>query len=138
MEYANCRKCGKLFAKISSSICQDCVKAEEEQFSTLKNYISDNPMATLPEIAEKTKIHPKRIMQYLREGRLEVKGSFVDELRCVSCGASIKIGTHCKNCLTVIQRDLKEAIEKGKVAIKKPEEVKKEKAGMHIMKKEKK
>ena len=138
MEYVNCRKCGKLFAKISSPICQDCVRAEEEQFSALKNFISDNPMATLPEIAEKTKIHPKRIMQYLREGRLEVKGNFANELRCVSCGAYIKIGTHCKNCLTIIQRDLQEAIEKGKAVIKKSEELKKDKSGMHIMKKDKK
>jgi hypothetical protein len=95
MEMANCRKCKKLFAKIDSPICDDCKKEEEKLFEEVKKYLRDNPNSTLSQIAEATGMPLKKLMAYLREGRLEVASG---ELFCRQCGAEITTGNFCNRC----------------------------------------
>ncbi|MCL2235194.1 MAG: MerR family transcriptional regulator [Defluviitaleaceae bacterium] len=95
MEMANCRKCRKIYARIRSQICPECEKEEEQLFSVVQDYLRDNPKAPLTQVAEATGVSAKKIMNYLREGRIEVA---VPVLQCDGCGTLISTGKLCEDC----------------------------------------
>jgi len=100
MEYKNCLRCGKIFAYISQPICDECVRAEEEDFMRIKEFIWENPDSSLIQIAEATEVSEKRIMKYLREGRLEISNSSSSTLiTCERCGKPITTGKFCDSCV---------------------------------------
>ncbi|HHW32013.1 MAG TPA: MerR family transcriptional regulator [Clostridiaceae bacterium] len=105
----NCRRCGKLFNLVGDPpLCQECRKIEEEDFKRLKEYLFNNPGATLSQVSLELDISIERIKRYLREGRLEIAGnsdSFL--LECENCGAPIKSGRFCKDCLSDLTTELK-------------------------------
>ena len=103
MEMANCRRCRKLFARTSDPICDDCKKADELQFEEVKKYLRDNPGATLAQISDATGMPMKKLMAYLREGRLEVASG---ELVCRQCGVEISSGNFCNKCAAKMGQQL--------------------------------
>ena len=103
MEMANCRRCRKLFAKIDSPICDDCKKEEEKLFEEVKKYLRDFPNSTLSQISEATGMPLKKLVAYLREGRLEVASG---ELVCRQCGAEIASGNFCNRCAAKMGQQL--------------------------------
>ena len=72
MQASNCPRCGRLFTKIRSPVCPACEKAEEKGFEALRTYIDENPGCSLAELSEATNTPAKRILQYIRDGRLEI------------------------------------------------------------------
>ena len=95
MEMANCRKCKKVYAKIRSQICPECEKEEEQLFLAVQDYLRDHPKAPLTEVAEATGVSAKKIMNYLRDGRIEVA---IPVLQCDGCGTLISTGKLCEEC----------------------------------------
>jgi hypothetical protein len=83
-----------------------CEKAEEEQFQNLRTYIDKEPLAGIAEISEATGVSPKRILQYIREGRLQVTQGLLGELRCTKCGEPIDEGSFCNACTVKMAQDL--------------------------------
>ena len=72
-EIKNCRSCGKIFTYMGGQLlCRKCRDIEEEQFKQVKEYLYENPGATITEVAMQLEISVKKIKQYLREGRLEI------------------------------------------------------------------
>lgn len=108
MKPTNCPRCGKLFNKILSPVCPQCEKLEEEQFQELRKYIEEYPMATITEVADETGVPTKRILRYIREGRLIVPEGMTGELRCVSCGKPIDEGSFCESCAVKMAKDFAE------------------------------
>ena len=107
MEMANCLRCKKLFPKFSDPICEDCKKSEEELFKLVKEWLDENPKSTVLTISQETGAPAKKIMQWLREGRLELVES--DELKCRGCGIGISTGTYCDLCLAEVKKQVDEA-----------------------------
>ena len=97
MAALNCPRCKKLFHKVLSPVCPACEKKEEIQFEDLRKYIWDNPTASISQVAEETEVPAKRILRYIREGRLIVPESMAD-IRCTSCGVQILEGNFCDPC----------------------------------------
>jgi ribosomal protein L32 len=95
-------------------ICDSCAKLEEDQFTTLKNFINDNPGSSLEVIAEATKVSAKRILKYLREGRLEASNGMGMLLKCESCGKKIGAGRYCESCIIAVNGQIKDAFSKSK------------------------
>jgi len=116
MEMANCRKCKKLFAKIRSPICTDCEREEEQLFLVVQDYLRDNPKATIGEVAEATGATAKKILGYLRDGRLEAA---TGELSCRNCGEKITGGHFCDECTERVNREMDNMVASMK-AISKP------------------
>jgi len=110
MALANCRECGKLFLKISSDICPECQKKEEEDFNRVKDYLKENPNAKIAEIMEGTGVTETRINKFIRAGRLSIKPT------CESCGKAIDSGRLCPECRLKLLREVRNIIEldKGK------------------------
>ncbi|HRS20182.1 MAG TPA: MerR family transcriptional regulator, partial [Clostridia bacterium] len=79
---------------------------EENEFKVVKEYIYDNPGATISEVSQETGVTVEKIMRFLREERLEIKSENCNlMLECERCGRAIKTGRFCENC--------KEQINKG-------------------------
>lgn len=105
----NCRRCGKLFNLAGDPpLCQECRRLEEEDFKRVKEYLFNNPGATISQVSLDLDISIERIKRYLREGRLEITGNNNNFLlECESCGAPIPSGRFCKNCLANLTGELK-------------------------------
>lgn len=99
MEYTNCAKCGKMFLRVTSPVCSECNKEEEQQFKKLKDYIEENPGMTIGQVSASLDIPIKRILKFLREGRIEMtEGNIEGLLRCQRCDKPLTSGLMCSQC----------------------------------------
>lgn len=107
-EIRNCPRCGKIFTYISRPICNNCMDLEENEFKIVKEYIYDNPGASISEVAQATEVSVERIMRFLREERLEISSEHSNlMLECERCGRAIKSGRFCENCKVEMNKDFK-------------------------------
>lgn len=109
MELANCVRCGKVFARIGKNICPDCLAKEEELYKKVREYLEENPGLTVQEVAQRCGVDPKKIYDFLKEGRLEginfAPGSA--QWHCESCGSAITAGRLCNKCKTTLKSEVK-------------------------------
>ena len=111
MEPRNCPRCGKIFVKINDPICAPCVKEEEAIFDKVCEYIRENPDKTIKEICDACDVTTKRVLTYLKEGRLEASKGLQGESICSRCGRPIKSGRMCEKCVLEVNAqvsDMKE------------------------------
>lgn len=104
MKLRNCIKCGKLFApKTGEKICPVCRQEEESDFEKVKDFLWDNPKATIEKVHEETGVERDTIMKFVKEDRLIAEGIDVDwDHECERCGKAISHGRFCASC----QREL--------------------------------
>ncbi|MCL2350217.1 MAG: hypothetical protein FWC67_01930 [Defluviitaleaceae bacterium] len=69
-ELANCRCCKKAFTMTEGPFCPDCASAEEEIFGQVKDFLYTNTNCNLNEVSECTGVSTKRILSYIRDGRV--------------------------------------------------------------------
>ncbi len=116
MEVKTCRNCGKLFNYLgrATPLCPACMKALEEKFQVVKEYIRDNPGANIQQVSDGTEVSAKIIKQWVREERLTfAEGSGVG-LECENCGASILTGRFCANCKNKVANDINGILQANK------------------------
>lgn len=129
----NCIKCGKMFKYISSPVCSDCVQVEQDEFKMVKEYLYDNPGATMTDLAEALNISTRKITRFLREGRIEIFGDASNLfLGCENCGKSIKSGRFCSECENDLKKEMGGAI--AGIAVSKPDDESKPAKGQSTMK----
>ena len=71
MKLANCQYCGKVFARVGKNICPQCLAEEEALYRKVREYLEKNPGLKVQEVAQKCNTDPKKIYDFLKEGRLE-------------------------------------------------------------------
>ncbi len=98
MEVRNCPQCGRLFNYIRTNLCPVCVKEAEEEFQKVRIHLRDNPNISIIELAEETDVEEEKIIQWIREGRIESKGLKGSSLKCEDCGVPISSGSKCEKC----------------------------------------
>jgi predicted amidophosphoribosyltransferase len=106
MEFVNCPRCGKVFTRIKSALCPNCEKEEEETFQSLRTFIDGNPECTLSELSEGTGVNPKKILRYIREGRIEISKGMQGEVRCELCNRPIARGRYCDTCIIKVSQNI--------------------------------
>ena len=99
MEAMNCPRCGRVFVRVFESICDKCVKEEENIFEKVREYVKDNPGQTIKEVADACEVTTKRILQYIRDGRIEAGTGMHGEIVCSKCGKPINVGRMCEKCI---------------------------------------
>ena len=110
MEVKSCRKCKRLFNYISGPfICPNCKEEQEKKFYDVKEYIRDNPHATIHDVAENMEITVIQIQQWVREERLQFSEDSGIALQCEKCGANIYTGRYCENCKAKMANNLTKA-----------------------------
>ncbi|KGG79975.1 TIGR03826 family flagellar region protein [Caloranaerobacter azorensis] len=113
MDIRNCSRCGRIYAYDGiNKLCPKCRKEEEEEFKRVKEYIYDHPDANIQMVSEETGVPVKKILRYLREGKLELKTENNLLLACERCGKPIKTGRFCDKCIVELKRELKSAVAK--------------------------
>lgn len=107
-EIRNCPRCGKIFTYFGRPICNNCIDTEENEFKMVKEYIYDNPGATISEVSQETEVTVEKIMRFLREERLEIKSENSNLLlACEKCGRAINSGRFCENCKGQLNKDFR-------------------------------
>lgn len=107
MDLRNCPECGKLFVYNHRNLCPECLKKDEEDFERVRDFINNNPRATLEEVSEATEVSTKNILEYLKEGRLMLRSNNVNILlNCEICGEPILSGRICEKCSSKFRREL--------------------------------
>lgn len=99
MEVRNCKECGKIFNYVEGApLCPACAKKMEDKFEGVKEYIYDNPNASINQVAEDNEVSVQQIKRWIREERLSFSDSSEIGIECEKCGAMIKTGRFCKAC----------------------------------------
>ena len=106
MEVTNCPRCGKIFTKIKSQLCPICEREEEKTFQNLKEFMDENARCTLGELSEATGVSAKKILRYIREGRLEISKGMQGDVRCEICNRPINIGHYCDSCRIKVSQNI--------------------------------
>lgn len=117
----NCPQCGRLFAYSGRNLCQRCIRAEEDEYMVVRRYVRDHPGASIFEVSDETGIEEDKILQFLRDGRLEARG-LRQLLECERCGKKISAGTYCEDCLKAMDAELRSVVKGGKKREPEPEE----------------
>ncbi len=99
----NCPKCGNVFTYVRNPICKECQEKEDEIFESVRFYIKENGDKTLEEVAEATDVSIKKILKYIKEGKIELADGTAIELPCDGCGRPIRGGKYCPACADKIK-----------------------------------
>lgn len=108
MDIRNCKNCGRLYQYDGNKLCQKCRNDEGDEFFKVREYIYDHPNASIVEVSEETGVEEEKILAYLRQGRLELKGENLI-LDCERCGKPISTGRFCNSCINEMQKELSQA-----------------------------
>jgi hypothetical protein len=66
MMITNCSGCGKLQLRTSQMLCQDCLKRHIEDSHRVKEFIRDNPRATVMDLVRQTGFSLKRVNELVK------------------------------------------------------------------------
>ena len=97
----NCPRCRDPFVKTRDrKLCPKCSREEEEEFMQVKDYLYNDPEASIGDVVKGTGVEEKLIMKWLQEGRLiPVERSNI-AYPCRNCGEPINTGKFCKKCVS--------------------------------------
>ena len=107
MDYINCAKCGKVFMCTSLRICPECRATEEHLFQLVRDYIEEHPENKLKTIVADTGVSARRVLGYIKEGKLTVSKGLSGELTCEKCKKPVASGRFCESCVI----DLKQQVD---------------------------
>lgn len=108
MDVRNCIRCGKMFRPVGGRrICPDCVKADLEEFHSVRDYLKENPRANILEVNEATGVSIKKLRDYIREGRLVLAEGNDWGIKCENCGEPVKTGRLCPDCTEKFEKELR-------------------------------
>ena len=113
MDVRNCRTCGRLFNYLGGpNICPSCREEMETKFQNVKEYIRNNPRASMQEISDENEVSTNQLRQWIREERLQFTDDSPIGIDCEICGATIKTGKYCDACKNNTANALAKSIEK--------------------------
>lgn len=113
MDVRNCRSCGRLFNYLSGpDICPACKDINEKKFHNVKDYIRENPRASIQEISDENEVTTSQIRQWIREERLQFSDDSMVGIECEKCGNMIRTGRFCESCKNAMANALSESIAK--------------------------
>lgn len=115
MDIINCKVCRKIFSPVGRQlVCKDCLKAEEEEFQKVRDYLKENKGADISLVSSETGVPVKKILKYLKEGKVEVSDTNNSILKCEKCGKSIRSGRFCEQCKSNVISDINNMVQKTK------------------------
>ncbi|MGI5852057.1 MAG: MerR family transcriptional regulator [Caldicoprobacterales bacterium] len=110
MDIRNCRRCDRIYQHRGSKYCPNCMLELDEIFVKVRDYIYDNPNATVLEVSEALDVEENIILEFLKEGRLELSSPGLDYL-CERCEKPITTGRYCNDCIQELDRGMREGLE---------------------------
>lgn len=110
----NCKVCGNLFLKDHMDYCLDCYKGIEEEYEVVAEFLKDekNRNSTLKKVSNATGVSMKRIMEFMRDGRIYAADFPELSYPCIHCGQEIQSQYMCQSCANRFTTDLNRALQK--------------------------
>ncbi|WP_160112493.1 TIGR03826 family flagellar region protein [Salicibibacter kimchii] len=107
-ELANCPECGTLYVKTVISLCDRCRRSREERFNKVYEFLrkKENRESTILETSVHTGVSETDILEFIREGRLQLADFPNFHMLCAFCGDATRDGRLCKSCETQLQGDI--------------------------------
>lgn len=99
MNVLSCEGCGKLFQGVDK-LCGSCKMQDYRDFQEVCEYVRNpkNRQATIIDVVANTSVSERKVLRYIREGRLIVKDMPNMLVSCSSCGKLTNRGKLCKEC----------------------------------------
>lgn len=117
MRLKKCDICTRPFQDMGLPFCPYCMQELEDQYILVREYLYDNPNASLEAVAEATGVPAKVILYFIKDGRVrEVNTSGL--LRCDQCGKSIDSGRFCESCMAKIDERVIKPLQAAQQAMK--------------------
>ncbi len=113
MDIRNCTRCKNIYQYDGFKICHNCRRDDELDFQKVKEYLEEFPGANISNVVENTEVKTRKVIEFLKEGRLEIEGGGDIVLECETCGVGIKTGRYCDKCVDGLQRELGQAMKDG-------------------------
>lgn len=113
-----CEKCGSakvVYKGIGEYTCSNCSFIMYDDYGLVRNYIESNPGATQAEVSKATGISKSKIMQFLKEDKIEISPGSAVFLRCEKCGREIRSGRYCFDCIKAINEENEKGEKKSNV-----------------------
>ncbi len=111
MKIKNCKKCNRIFADDNFDLCPICRDVDMEEFRIVKDFLYDHPGADIQTVSQETGIDTKKIIRFLRDGKLEIRDDSPNLLLdCERCGMPISTGRFCKKCVAEMEREFKSVL----------------------------
>lgn len=123
MDVRNCKDCGKIFNYLSGApLCPACMKKLDDKYSIVKEYIYDNPGASIQQVSEENGVSVGQLKKWVREERLAFSDDSMVGIECENCGTMIRTGRFCSKCkdsmLNKLGNIYKEPVEEAKKSFK--------------------
>lgn len=113
MDVRNCKSCGKLFNYMGGKpICDDCKRALENKFQEVKEYVRNNPDASIGQVADDMDVSVKQIKEWVKQERLILSEATVDGILCEHCGRPIRSGRYCDKCKAAMTNSFQSVLSK--------------------------
>ncbi|NLI60462.1 MAG: MerR family transcriptional regulator [Clostridiales bacterium] len=109
MDIRNCRRCNKIFQYRGSKYCPSCMLDLDQIFIKVRDYIYENPNATIVDVSQEVGVEEDIILEFLKAGRLELSSPGLDYL-CERCDTPIVTGRFCNNCIKDLEREMKKGL----------------------------
>ena len=106
MNVKNCPGCRKMYVPNALGMCEACMVKEEEGFVAIRDFIEENNSCTLGELSKATGVPIKKILGYIREGRLMPTPGMANEVTCKTCDEPITKGNFCDACTIKLNKDI--------------------------------
>lgn len=120
MDVRNCKDCGKLFNYLSGPpLCPACMKKLDDKYSIVKEYIYDNPGASIQQVSEENDVSVGQLKKWVREERLAFSDDSLVGLECENCGGMIRTGRFCGICKDKMVNKLGSVYKEPAVEVKK-------------------
>lgn len=100
----NCEKCGREieYQGLGTYVCKSCGFTMYDDYGKVRNYLDAHRGATQAEVSRMTGVSQHKIRTMIQEDRFEITQNSAVFLTCEICGAAIRSGRYCENCLKKI------------------------------------
>ncbi len=97
----DCPECGgtMVFEGLGEYSCEKCKHKEFDDYGKVRSYLEKNPGSTAYEIAQHTGLRQRNIRKLIQDERIEISENSKVFLKCEMCGADIRSGRYCPQCL---------------------------------------
>jgi flagellar operon protein (TIGR03826 family) len=109
MDIRNCRRCNRIFQYKGSKYCSSCMIEMDDIFIKVRDYIYEHPEANILKVSQETGVEEGIILEFLREGRLELTSPSLDFV-CERCERPIVSGRYCNECIQELDREMKKGL----------------------------
>ncbi len=111
-EIRTCKFCGAMFYYygFGYGYCPRCTPLDAEMFHRVKDYIWEHGTASMVAVSDATGVSVNHIIQYLKDGRLEIPEESDIFIHCELCGGNIRYGRYCPECAARTSKTLKSAV----------------------------